>query len=70
MGDFPVRYDSRVVIYDRRGFIRLATGHTDETLDEKGLIWSFTHLPIVLSAAAILCMNSLTGSFITLYNVP
>ena len=26
MGDFPVRYDSRVVIYDRRGFIRLATG--------------------------------------------
>ena len=28
MGDFPVRYNSRVVIYDRRGFIRLATGHT------------------------------------------
>ena len=26
MGYFPVRYDSRVVIYDRRGFIRLATG--------------------------------------------
>ena len=25
MGYFPVRYDSRVVIYDRRGFIRLAT---------------------------------------------
>ena len=23
---FLVRYDSRVVIYDRRGFIRLATG--------------------------------------------
>ena len=23
---FPVRYDSRVVIYDRRAFIRLATG--------------------------------------------
>ena len=23
---FPVRYDSRVVNYDRRGFIRLATG--------------------------------------------
>ena len=22
---FPVRYDSRVVIYERRGFIRLAT---------------------------------------------
>ena len=27
MGDFPVRYDSSVVIYDRRGFIRLATGY-------------------------------------------
>ena len=25
MGYFPVRYDSRVVNYDRRGFIRLAT---------------------------------------------
>ena len=26
MGYFPVRYDSRVVNYDRRGFIRLTTG--------------------------------------------
>ena len=26
MGYFPVRYDSRVINYDRRGFIRLATG--------------------------------------------
>ena len=26
MGYFPVRYNSRVVNYDRRGFIRLATG--------------------------------------------
>ena len=25
MGYFQVRYDSRVVNYDRRGFIRLAT---------------------------------------------
>ena len=25
MGYFPVRYDSRLVIYDRRGFIRLGT---------------------------------------------
>ena len=25
MGYFQVRYDSRVVIYDREGFIRLAT---------------------------------------------
>ena len=29
MGYFPVRYDSRVVIYDRRGFIRLATVRPD-----------------------------------------
>ena len=26
MGYFQVRYNSRVVNYDRRGFIRLATG--------------------------------------------
>ena len=26
MGYFQVRYDSRVIIYDRRAFIRLATG--------------------------------------------
>ena len=26
MGYFQVRYDSRVVNYERRGFIRLATG--------------------------------------------
>ena len=26
MGYFPVRYDSRVVNYDHRGFIRLTTG--------------------------------------------
>ena len=26
MGYFQVRYDSKVVNYDRRGFIRLATG--------------------------------------------
>ena len=28
MGFFQVRYESRVVHYDLRGFIRLATGHT------------------------------------------
>ena len=27
MGNFQVRYDSIVVNYDRRGFIRLATGN-------------------------------------------
>ena len=26
MGHFPVRYDSRVVMYERKMFIRLATG--------------------------------------------
>ena len=30
MGYFQVRYDSRVVNYDCRGLIRLATGHTDK----------------------------------------
>ena len=28
MGYFPVRYDSRVLIYERKMFIRLATGPT------------------------------------------
>ena len=28
MGYFPVRYNSRVVNYDHRGFIRLATVHS------------------------------------------
>ena len=27
MGYFPVRYDSRVVIYEHKIFTRLATGH-------------------------------------------
>ena len=27
MGYFPVRFDSRVVIYEHKMFIRLATGH-------------------------------------------
>ena len=30
MGYFQVRYDSRVVNYDRRGFIRLTTGQSLE----------------------------------------
>ena len=30
MGYFPVRYDSRVVIYERKLFIRLATGNCFE----------------------------------------
>ena len=27
MGYFPVKYDSRVVLYERKMFIRLATGY-------------------------------------------
>ena len=36
MGYFQVRYDSRVVNYDRRGFIGLATGF--EPIFEKSLV--------------------------------
>ena len=32
MEHFLVMYDSRVVIYERKMFIRLATGHTDLNL--------------------------------------
>ena len=32
MGYFPVRYDSRVVIYERKMFIRLATDVNDSKL--------------------------------------
>ena len=35
MGYFPVRYDSRVVNYDRRGFIRLATDANFPTLESR-----------------------------------
>ena len=42
MGYFQVRYDSRVVNYDRRGFIRLATGLTssDSVLRRNNIILS------------------------------
>ena len=33
MGYFQVRYGSRVINYDRRGFIRFATGSTIELTD-------------------------------------
>ena len=36
MGYFPVRYDSRVVNYDRRGFTRLAT---EEVQTERQTKW-------------------------------
>ena len=37
MGYFPVRYDSRVVNYDRKMFIRLATGHL-ASLDHRAAV--------------------------------
>ena len=36
MGYFQVRYDSRVVNYNRRGFIRLATGQLLSLFDGFG----------------------------------
>ena len=62
MGYFQVRYDSRVVIYDRRGFIRLATGIfnrlrcdsfqgiTQEHLDMLGPLICHTIRPLVFRA--------------------
>ena len=42
MGYFQVRYDSRVVIYERKMFIRFATGVLVTTLtvhDKRSLLW-------------------------------
>ena len=36
---FPVRYDSRVVNYHRRGFIRLATGLTKKIASTYGEVF-------------------------------
>ena len=36
MGNFQVRYDSRVVNYDLRGFIRLAT---EDLTSKFALLW-------------------------------
>ena len=35
MGYFQVRYNPRVINYDRRGFIRLATGYITESNNKK-----------------------------------
>ena len=40
MGYFPVRYDSRVVIYDRKMFIRLTTGLQHAAHYWKPYFWS------------------------------
>ena len=34
MGSFQVRYDSRVIIYERKLFIRLATENTDNWMKD------------------------------------
>ena len=41
MGYFQVRYDSRVVNYDHRGFIRLATGLSLAALKRKSRLLAF-----------------------------
>ena len=38
MGYFQVRYDSRVVNYDRRGFIRLATERLKRPRNKENLL--------------------------------
>ena len=40
MGYFQVRYDSGVVIYNCRGFTRLATGAYDPSVDPLKIIFS------------------------------
>ena len=47
MGYFQVRYDSRVVNYNRRGFIRLATGES-KRLFEKFLLCLMTSADLIL----------------------
>ena len=63
---FPVRYDSRVVIYERKMFIRLATGHKDLAATGKffqmGHTWSLFRLFSVFS-------NKQTVQFLQQINV-
>ena len=44
MGCFQVRYDSRVVNYELRGFIRLATGVFIRVVTEPKFVAPFGHL--------------------------
>ena len=55
MGYFQVRYDSRVINYDRRGFIRLATG----LQFLKFGINCFTHYMIITTFFSFLVNSSL-----------
>ena len=52
MGNFLVRYASRVVIYDRKVIIRLATG-----------LWSTTESRICPTAKQISCTVSIVVAF-------
>ena len=55
MGYFQVRYDSRVVNYDHRGFIRLATEDISILQEENtNLRWSVT----VCLTSCLFCLNS------------
>ena len=47
MGYFPVRYNSRVIIYDCRGFIRLATGPGIKTNFPTELYLRIIHLTCI-----------------------
>ena len=55
MGYFPVRYDSRVIIYERKMFIRLATGHSDSIFPENGL---GAHSGVVFNGIPMFCGGS------------
>ena len=47
MGYFQVRYDSRVVNYNRRGFIRLATGCDEYNVTGRmRWIWNKTKMKV------------------------
>ena len=54
MGYFQVRYDSRVVIYDHRAFIRLAIGLI---LNDKSLLQNDIFVPQIDVAAEAVVVN-------------
>ena len=61
MGYFQVRYDSRVVNYDRRGFIRLVTVYrtpTEEGMITVRLVSSSTRLDLTKKENMLLFVSS------------
>ena len=52
MGYFQVRYDSRVIIYDRRGFIRLATGFISSSTNLSRLKFCLIALPSIVETSS------------------